>query len=103
MIVTAGKRRHGLGRRLLDHALNHLREQGLDEVELAIEDAIAERASLSRWCLLFAHSLDRLEERARERERDFRARDLAEQDALWEEVKSRETSSGALHPRKEPR
>jgi V/A-type H+-transporting ATPase subunit I len=42
----------------------HELERRLDEVELAIEDAIAERASLSRWCLLFAHSLDRLEEQA---------------------------------------
>jgi len=42
----------------------HELERRLDEVELAIEDAIAERASLSRWCLLFAHSLDQLEEQA---------------------------------------
>jgi V/A-type H+-transporting ATPase subunit I len=42
----------------------HELESRLEEVELAIEDVIAERASLSRWCLLFADSQDRLEERA---------------------------------------
>lgn len=36
----------------------------LDEVELAIEDAQAERVSLTRWCLLFARDLDRLEDTA---------------------------------------
>jgi hypothetical protein len=44
-----------------------------------------------------------MEERSREMDRDFRAMDLVEQDALWEEVKSEETSTGALHRRKEPR
>jgi hypothetical protein len=44
-----------------------------------------------------------MEERSRGMDRDFRAMDLAEQDALWEEVKSGETSSGALHPRREAR
>ncbi len=34
----------------------------LDDVELAIEDAHAERAHLTRWCLLFAQSLARLED-----------------------------------------
>jgi V/A-type H+-transporting ATPase subunit I len=36
----------------------------LEEVELAIEDAQAERAYLTRWCLLFAHSLATLEDAA---------------------------------------
>jgi V/A-type H+-transporting ATPase subunit I len=36
--------------------------QRLEEVELAIEDAQAERVSLTRWCLLFARDLDRLED-----------------------------------------
>jgi V/A-type H+/Na+-transporting ATPase subunit I len=36
----------------------------LDEVELAIEDAQAERAHLTRWCLLFARGLARLEDAA---------------------------------------
>ena len=36
----------------------------LDEVALALEDAEAERFSLSRWCELFARSLARLEDRA---------------------------------------
>lgn len=35
--------------------------QRLEEVELAIEDAQAERAYLTRWCLLFARSLDHLD------------------------------------------
>lgn len=36
----------------------------LEEVELAIEDAQAERVSLTRWCLLFARSLAMLEDAA---------------------------------------
>lgn len=36
----------------------------LAAVELAIEDAQAERSSLTRWCLLFSKSLDRLEDSA---------------------------------------
>lgn len=36
----------------------------LEEVELAIEDAQAERAWLTRWCLLFARSLATLEDAA---------------------------------------
>jgi V/A-type H+/Na+-transporting ATPase subunit I len=36
----------------------------LDEVELAIEDAQAERAHMSRWCLLFARDLAQLEDTA---------------------------------------
>lgn len=42
----------------------HELERRLEDVELAIEDAIAERVSLTRWCLLFARSLDSLEDRA---------------------------------------
>ena len=42
----------------------HELEARLEDVELAIEDAAAERSSLTRWCLLFAESLDRLEDRA---------------------------------------
>ncbi|MCB1512763.1 MAG: hypothetical protein KDJ36_17850, partial [Hyphomicrobiaceae bacterium] len=36
--------------------------QRLEDVELAIEDAQAERAFLTRWCLLFARSLAALED-----------------------------------------
>lgn len=36
----------------------------LEEVELAIEDQQAERAYLTRWCLLLARGLDRLEDAA---------------------------------------
>jgi V/A-type H+-transporting ATPase subunit I len=36
----------------------------LEDVELAIEDAQAERSSLTRWCLLFARDLVRLEDAA---------------------------------------
>ncbi|MCR4414192.1 MAG: ATPase V, partial [Thermoguttaceae bacterium] len=39
-------------------------QQRLDEVELAIEDAQAERSHLTRWCLLFARGLARLEDAA---------------------------------------
>jgi V/A-type H+-transporting ATPase subunit I len=39
-------------------------EERLEEVELAIEDAQAERAYLTRWCFLFAGSLSQLEDRA---------------------------------------
>ncbi|EMI52588.1 V-type ATP synthase subunit I [Rhodopirellula sallentina] len=38
--------------------------QRLEEVELAIEDAQAERAYLTRWCLLFARSLTQLDDAA---------------------------------------
>ena len=39
-------------------------EQRLEDVELALEDARTERESLTRWCLLFARDLDRLEDAA---------------------------------------
>ena len=39
-------------------------EQRLDEVETELEDLQAERESLTRWCTLFAQSLDQLEDRA---------------------------------------
>jgi V/A-type H+-transporting ATPase subunit I len=39
-------------------------QRRLDEVELAIEDAQAQRAHLTRWCLLFARDLARLEDAA---------------------------------------
>jgi V/A-type H+-transporting ATPase subunit I len=39
-------------------------ERRLEDVELAIEDAQAERAHLTRWCFLFARSLSQLEDRA---------------------------------------
>jgi V/A-type H+-transporting ATPase subunit I len=39
-------------------------EERLEEVELAIEDAQAERTHLTRWCFLFARSLNQLEDRA---------------------------------------
>ena len=42
----------------------HELEHRLEEVELAIEDAQAERAYLTRWCFLFARSLGQLEDRA---------------------------------------
>lgn len=38
--------------------------QRLEEVELGVEDAQAERAYLTRWCLLFARDLARLEDAA---------------------------------------
>jgi V/A-type H+-transporting ATPase subunit I len=39
-------------------------ERRLDEVETESEDLQAERTSLTRWCTLFAQSLDQLEDRA---------------------------------------
>ena len=39
-------------------------QRRLEEVELAIEDVQAERAHLTRWCLLFARDLARLEDAA---------------------------------------
>ncbi|MEM9731527.1 MAG: ATPase V, partial [Myxococcota bacterium] len=39
----------------------------LEETEVAIEDAEAERAGLTRWCTLFARSLDGLEDYAARR------------------------------------
>jgi V/A-type H+-transporting ATPase subunit I len=38
--------------------------EGLEEVELAIEDAEAARAALTRWCTLFARGLDALDDHA---------------------------------------
>ena len=46
-----------------DTSLSEL-EGRLDEVELELEDLEAERSSLTRWCQLFARSLDRLEDMA---------------------------------------
>ncbi|MDJ0888381.1 MAG: V-type ATPase 116kDa subunit family protein [Desulfobacterales bacterium] len=39
-------------------------EERLEEVELALEDLQAERAGLTRWCLLLSRSIDRLEDQA---------------------------------------
>ncbi len=39
-------------------------EDRLEEVELELEDLQAEREGLTRWCSLFARSIDRLEDRA---------------------------------------
>lgn len=46
-----------------DKPLERLRER-LDEVELLIEDAEAERMGLTRWCLLLAAAIDHLQDRA---------------------------------------
>ena len=42
----------------------HELEARLEQVEVDIEDAEAERINLTRWCLLFAANLDDLEDRA---------------------------------------
>jgi V/A-type H+-transporting ATPase subunit I len=55
-------------------------DRRLDEVELAIEDAQAERAHLTRWCLLFAQSLTGLENAA---ERADAARQTCDVDPLF--------------------
>ena len=39
-------------------------EDRLEEIELELEDLQAERAGLTRWCTLFASSIDRLEDQA---------------------------------------
>jgi len=39
-------------------------ENRLEDVEIELEDIQAERASLTRWCRLFASSIDRLEDQA---------------------------------------
>ena len=39
-------------------------EERLEEVELALEDLQAERAGLTRWCMLLSRSIDRLEDQA---------------------------------------
>ncbi len=46
-----------------DKSLSQL-EDRLEEVELELEDLQAEREGLTRWCSLFARSIDRLEDRA---------------------------------------
>lgn len=55
-------------------------EERLDEVENAIADARGARESLTRWCLLFAQSLDRLEDNAA---RDFAAEQTLDVDPLF--------------------
>ena len=70
---------------------------------LARHLGVEPETALQQTNATFLRRFQGMEERSREMDRDFRAMDLAEQDALWEEVKSRETSTGALHPRKEPR
>jgi V/A-type H+-transporting ATPase subunit I len=42
----------------------HLLLEELEEVEVELEDVEAERISLTRWCTLFARSLDGLEDRS---------------------------------------
>jgi len=70
---------------------------------LARHLGVEPETALQRTNATFLRRFQGMEDRSREMGRDFRAMDLAEQDALWEEVKSRETSSAALHPGKEPR
>ena len=70
---------------------------------LARHLGVEPETALQQTNATFLRRFQGMEERSREMDHDFRAMDLAEQDALWEEVKSRETSIGALHPRKEPR
>jgi len=36
----------------------------LEEVEVALEDLLAERAGLTRWCELFGRNIERLEDQA---------------------------------------
>lgn len=52
----------------------------LEEVELALEDAQAERAYLTRWCLLLARSLDQLDD---QQARAAAASETWEQDPLF--------------------
>lgn len=51
----------------------------------------------------FKRRFEAMEACARELGRDFREMSLAEQDALWDEVKEQEGPSGALHMAKGPR
>ncbi len=46
-----------------DKSLSQM-ENRLEDVEIELEDIQAERASLTRWCRLFAGSIDRLEDQA---------------------------------------
>jgi V/A-type H+-transporting ATPase subunit I len=46
-----------------DKSLSQL-ENRLEDVEIELEDIQAERAGLTRWCRLFAGSIDRLEDKA---------------------------------------
>jgi MazG family protein len=51
----------------------------------------------------FKRRFEKMEERSRRTERDFREMSLEEQDALWEEVKADERNAGALRPKRKPR
>ena len=56
---------------------------------LARHLGVEPETALQQTNATFLRRFQGMEERSREMDRDFRAMDLAEQDALWEEVKSR--------------
>jgi len=70
---------------------------------LARHLGVEPETALQRTNATFLRRFQAMEEHSREMDRDFRTMDLTEQDALWEEVKSGETSSGVQHPRREAR
>jgi V/A-type H+-transporting ATPase subunit I len=51
-------------------------EARLEKVELAIQDAEAERASLTRWCLLLTRSMNRLDDQAELERAQAQTRDV---------------------------
>lgn len=70
---------------------------------LARHLGVEPETALQETNMTFKRRFQAMEDRARQTARDFRKMDLAEQDALWNDVKHDEKSSGALRPEKRSR
>ena len=99
----------------LEAELNSGDEAAADRVRSEMGDVFFVMANLARHLKVepetalqesnttFMRRFQAMEELSRARGRDFRTMELAEQDALWEEVKNDEAGSGALRPGRTPR
>lgn len=99
----------------LEAELNTGEEAAADRVRSEMGDVLFVMANLARHLGVepetalqgtngtFKRRFQAMEERSRSAGRDFRKMELAEQDALWEEVKKDEKGSGALCPERTPR
>jgi MazG family protein len=99
----------------LEAELNTEDDVAVDRVRAEMGDVLFVMANLARHLGIepetalqntnasFKRRFQKMEERSRKMDRDFREMSLEEQDALWEEVKADERSEGALRPEKKPR
>jgi MazG family protein len=99
----------------LEAELNTEDDVAADRVRAEMGDVLFVMANLARHLGIepetalqntnasFKRRFQKMEERSRKMDRDFREMSLEEQDALWEEVKADERSEGALRPEKKPR